>query len=146
MQPSYAFLEYSPQRGDISGFLYLFEVEKPKTFGRRLSLKKKGDGPDRYWFVLDGALLTWYTDVDGEEAGSIHFKDVEYVVSEDAVSDSNRIVLRKLDKVSINMVAVSIRPEIPDSVYAKSWLTALRKAKDRIGGGFGSSANTGMIF
>lgn len=55
-------LRYAPPRGDKSGWLVVLpdrrKVGTVKTLGRRLSLRKRG--PDRFFFVIDGTLLSWY--------------------------------------------------------------------------------------
>lgn len=73
-------------------------------------------------------------------------KDVECIMSEDAVEGSTSIVLNMTNKSVVNLVARSSRPDISSAEYCKGWLVALRRAKDAVGGTFGSSTVTGMMF
>ena len=57
-------LRYAPPRGDRSGWLVVLPDRRKsggtvKTLGRRFSLRGKR-GPDRFFFVLDGTLLSWH--------------------------------------------------------------------------------------
>jgi hypothetical protein len=59
-------LRYAPPRGDRSGWLVILPDRRKsggtvKTLGRRFSLRKRG--PDRFFFVLDGTLLSWHKTV-----------------------------------------------------------------------------------
>lgn len=58
-------LRYAPPRGDKSAWLYVLPDRKKasgvKSIGRRLSLRKFK--PTLYFFVLEGALLTWFKEV-----------------------------------------------------------------------------------
>lgn len=138
--------EFSPPRGDKSGYLLNMNLSTaPKTLGRRLSFKK--DGPERYWYVLDGLRLGWHDTVDGKEIGTIHFKDVAYINTEDANADGSTVIVIQLtNKTALNLIARSNRPDVTNAQYCKAWVVAFRKAKDSVSGTFGSSTNTGMIF
>jgi hypothetical protein len=114
------------------------------TLSRRLSFKK--DTPQRYWYVLDGMLLTWFDKVDGKELGKVHMKDVVSIDSEDATEGSTSIVIQVADKTAINLVLRSARPDVTHADYCKAWLVALRKAKSSVPTTFGSTAATGMFF
>jgi hypothetical protein len=128
--------------GDKSGWLVI--VETKQTLARRLSIKKKS--PDRFWFVLEGAMLTWFQDVNGKELGHVHLKSVVTIETEESVRESSAFVLRLADKTSLNLVATSSWPSVTDAAYCKQWVVALRKGRELVAHSFGSSANTGMMF
>jgi hypothetical protein len=129
--------------GDRSGWMVKVAA-RPSTLTRRLSFRKSA--PDRFFFVLDGASLTWYEDVGGRQLGNIHMKDVEYVEMQDSVGETTAFALRMLDKSSHNFTATSSKPDVSDAHACLAWVAALRKARELIQGSFGTASNTGMMF
>eukprot|EP00051_Salpingoeca_urceolata_P032211 m.14678 g.14678 ORF g.14678 m.14678 type:complete len:321 (+) comp4872_c1_seq1:214-1176(+) len=135
---SIATLVYSPDRGDKSGWL----IKRPNLRGRagtlrgtrRLSLKKQK--PERYFFVLDGALLSWYSQVDApQEVGFLHInkvKEMSYINEE----GTTRLCLHLNDKDETTYELDF--PEDPRVGAAetsfKSWLKCLTDARVRSAG------------
>ncbi len=128
--------------GDKSGYLILIDTKQ--TLARRLSFKKRA--VDRFWFVLEGALLTWYQEVNGKELGHVHMKSVLGIESEESVKETSVFVIRLADKTSLNLQATSSRPDVSDSQYCKQWVTALRKGQELVARSFGSSVASGLMF
>ena len=62
--------EYSPERGDLSGFLHGVALPETIKGARRRSFSSgSGKKKERLWVVQDAQLLTWYDGVDGKERG-----------------------------------------------------------------------------
>lgn len=52
--------------------------------------------PPRY--VLDGKLLTWYTDINGEEVGFLHLGKIVEIVGDEYSEQTTSFELQDKDK------------------------------------------------
>lgn len=122
---------FSPDMLDKSGWLYELSATKggAAKLKRRMSFKK-AEHP-KYWYTLDGKLLTWCTDVNGEEAGFLHLGKVHKI----SVSASDIIIQLKPTGKNKKVAILTLRaftddPNIDDEAAAKGWVEALVKACD----------------
>lgn len=120
---------FSPDMLDKSGWLYQLKDSTVSKGGnrRRLSFKKQ-ENP-RYWYTIDGKLLTWSTDVDGAEVDYLHLGKVAKI----EVVGSDIIIQLKPAGPKKKVTVLSLRaftddPNIDDEAAAAGWVQALVKA------------------
>ena len=53
-------------------------MDGKKTLSKRLSAKKGAQGK-KYWYVIDGRLLSWFEDIKGEESGFLHLSKLKRI-------------------------------------------------------------------
>jgi len=141
-------LEYTPPRGDMSGFLYLYPVRDSDKKGRRLSIKtikEKGLKRDYVWVVQDGNLLTWSDGVDGKELGRLLIAQIKCVLSDDSLAESNRIVIQDVKDREFNFEAESHDPKVTSAQVCRMWLLRLRRLLGMAEGDFGKASNTALL-
>lgn len=118
-------VEYAPDQHDKSGFLYLAPVRASgkKTIGRRLSIKKAK--PIRYWYVLDGKLLSWFNDVkDTDDVGFVHLGKMRSAKL-DLKGNQGFIVLSPREGKAMELIVESTDPNITSEQLAQSWFNCL---------------------
>eukprot|EP00730_Choanoeca_flexa_P005314 TRINITY_DN11924_c0_g2_i1.p1 TRINITY_DN11924_c0_g2~~TRINITY_DN11924_c0_g2_i1.p1 ORF type:complete len:347 (+),score=102.75 TRINITY_DN11924_c0_g2_i1:199-1239(+) len=127
---------YAPDRGDKSAWFKVIPDKKSggggmRTLGRRFSISKKRQ--DRYWLVLDGALLTWYKDIDGEEIGYSHLgklREISYQQRE----DNTMFTLHYGEDSKLELIAISNHPTKTDVDIFKDWVQTITEVRRRLGG------------
>merc|ERR1711871_1026806 len=94
-------VEYAPEMNDKSGWMTeMPKMDGKKTLSRRLSSRKKEAG-NKYWYIIDGRLLTWFTDIKGEEVGFLHLsklKRITYVPDADGQARQFSLLLKNGQK------------------------------------------------
>ena len=120
-------VEFAPDQLDKSGFLFqLPKRDGKKTIGRRLSMKKKK--PTRFWFVLDGKLLSWYNDVeDKEEVGFVHLGKIREVQA-NQVNGNCTLKLVAKDGKDIELMVESTDPNTSSEELMTSWQSSIEGA------------------
>jgi hypothetical protein len=129
---------FSPPRGDKSAWLMLLpdysKENAIKTIGRKMSLKRKA--PPMRWFVLDGALLSWYKNVDDEkEDGFCHLgklRQISFPQKEENTQFS--LHLDDKDDTKIDIVCVSERPDVSAIEMFNDWVKTLTEVRRSVGG------------
>lgn len=123
-------VEFSPDQQDKSG--WMMEVPKldgKKTLARRLSSRSRAK-PLKYWYVIDGRLLSWFTDTDAkEEVGFLHLsklKRITYVPDSDGQARQFALVLKNQTKITLE--CASSDPNVTTHDYTLSWMSAIQKA------------------
>lgn len=89
---------------------------------------KKQENP-RYWYTIDGKLLTWSSDINGEEVGYLHLGKVhkiEVALSDILIQLKPTGSKKKVQK--LNLRAFTDDPNIDDEAAAAGWVDALVKA------------------
>lgn len=131
-------LRYGPPRGDKSAWLMLLpdysKENAIKTIGRKMSLKRKT--PPIRWFVLDGALLSWYKNVDDEkEEGFCHLGKLRQI-SFPQKEESTQFTLHLDDKddTKIEIVCISERPDVNAIDIFNDWVKTLTEVRRSVGG------------
>lgn len=130
---------YAPLRGDKSGWLVKLDEIKPKiqeektgSLLRRLSFMRKTE-PQRLWFVLDGALLSWFDGIDGKEEGYCHLGKLKEL-SWPSVANNNRFRLDFNDgKAMIEIACVSETPTMTHMEYFDEWTKEITAVRARVG-------------
>lgn len=128
-------IPYAPLQGDKSGWLMKLKdstADKGKnTLSRRLSLTSFK--PSRFWFVLEGALLSWYKTVDGKEEGFVHLgklKEISWTSGADTIAFE---LFFNDEKTSLELECRSDRPSVTDKEYFTSWVQALSSVRAKVG-------------
>lgn len=126
---------FAPTRQDKSGWLVKVDEKKPKiqeqATSKRMSIKKKG--PERLWFVLDGALLTWFDKVDGKEIGYCHLGMLKEL-SWSSKETNTRFRLDFNDgKSFIELDCVSEVPTKSNVELFNEWVQALTQVRAKVG-------------
>ena len=137
---SVATIPFAPLRGDKSGWLLKLDEIKPKNQEektgtlRRLSQSMLGKaGPERLWFVLDGALLSWFDKVDGKEEGYCHLGKLREL-SWPSVPGNTKFRLDFNDgKSMIEIGCVSEIPTVSNVEYFESWTKEITTVRARVG-------------
>lgn len=131
-------LRYGPPRGDKSAWLMLLpdytKENAIKTIGRKMSLKRKA--PPIRWFVLDGALLSWYKKVDDEkEEGFCHLGKLRQI-SFPQKDENTQFTLHLDDKddTKVEIVCISERPDISPIDIFNDWVKTLTEVRRSVGG------------
>jgi len=121
---------FSPDMLDHSGWLYEMPNNvKGKGKGKRKMSFRKAETP-KYWYTIDGKLLSWAADVNGEEINYLHLGKTKSV----AVNEAD-IILELKDsaktKTQTQLVlrAFSDDPNIDDIGIAGKWAAALHQAR-----------------
>lgn len=119
---------FSPDQLDKSG--WLFQVDAGAKKARRASFKK--DANPRYWYTIDGKLLTWCTDVDsGKEVDYLHLGKVakiEVQAADVIISLKPTGVGKKKQTRVLCLRAFTDDPNTDDEAAAAGWVNALVKA------------------
>lgn len=115
---------------DKSGWMYeVPKMDGKKTLGRRLSSRSKTK-PKKYWYVIDGRLLNWFTDTNAkEEVGFLHLsklKRITYVPDSDGQARQFALVLKSGQKMTLE--CDSSDPNVTTHDYTLSWMGAIQKA------------------
>lgn len=122
---------YAPDMLDHSGWLY--EMPSTHTGGAKKSKRKmsfrKQETP-RYWYTIDGKLLSWSATVGGEEINYLHLGKVKAV----EVNHADIVLPLKDSAKTKNQSALVLRafsddPNIDDVGVALKWAEALHKAR-----------------
>lgn len=121
---------YTPEMLDKSGWLVELPSDGKKTLGRRLSLKKNVSS--RYWYTIDGKLLTWAKGIDGEEVDFVHLGKVKQV---NHAGNILEIVLNvpagsgpKAKPKKLCLMCESDNPNMSNEELAASWVKAIEDA------------------
>lgn len=118
---------FSPDMLDKSG--WLFQVNAGAKKARRASFKKEAS--PRYWYTIDGKLLTWSTDVDGTEVDYLHLGKVAKIEVQSAeviISLKATGAGKKKSTRVICLRAFTDDPNTDDEAAAAGWVNALVKA------------------
>lgn len=123
-------VEFAPDMLDKSGWMHeVPKMDGKKTLGRRLSSRSKAK-PKKYWYVIDGRLLNWFTDTDAkEEVGFLHLsklKRITYVPDSDGQARQFALVLKSGQKMTLE--CDSSDPNVTTHDYTLSWMGAIQKA------------------
>jgi hypothetical protein len=122
-------VEYAPEQADKSGWMSeMPKMDGKKTLSRRLSAKKKAAG-QKYWYVIDGRLLTWFADIKGEEVGFLHLsklKRITYVPDADGQARQFSLLLKNNQKITLE--CASSDPNVTTHDYTMSWMSSIQKA------------------
>lgn len=99
-------------------------MDGKRTLGRRLSFRK--NKPKRFFFVLDGKLLTWYDEPKGTELGFAHLGKALTLEPEDIASFS----IHFNDGTVKQLLAESTNPNVSSEDLCTSWKIAIKSAID----------------
>eukprot|EP00047_Mylnosiga_fluctuans_P011015 m.19282 g.19282 ORF g.19282 m.19282 type:complete len:318 (-) comp3420_c0_seq1:62-1015(-) len=135
-------LEYSPERGDISSFLYMHPSRDAKA-SRRLSFRSQRR--TYVWVVLDANLLTWSDSVDGKEIGRLLMTEVKCVLSDEGTTENKVISILDTKGREYNFEAESRDPKHTSAELCSRWLAKLRAALTLAPGDFGKASNTALL-
>ncbi|EGD77941.1 hypothetical protein PTSG_09576 [Salpingoeca rosetta] len=128
-------LEYAPERGDKSAWLTVLPDRKKmsgvKSLGRRFSFKKLK--PLRYFFVLEGALLTWYKEVDGEEVDYVHLGKLREISFPQRTDNTAFTLVLGNDRL-LEIECTSDKPGISDKDVFQDWVETLTRVRREVGG------------
>eukprot|EP00055_Hartaetosiga_balthica_P005033 m.14118 g.14118 ORF g.14118 m.14118 type:complete len:498 (+) comp4256_c0_seq1:147-1640(+) len=120
-------VEAMPELNDMSG--WMSEVPQnsgKKTLGRRLSMRKQK--PKRFFFVVDGKLLTWFDEPHGEEVGFVHLGKVKDIVH-DPPSSLFELHIKGQPTVMYNVE--SPNPNVSADDLCDKWVNVLREATSK---------------
>lgn len=85
---------------------------------------------EKYWFVIDGRLLNWFTDTDcKDEIDFLHLsklKRITYVPDGDG--QARQFALDIKDGTKISLECSSSDPNVTTHDYTMSWMTAIQNA------------------
>lgn len=123
-------VEFAPEMLDKSGWMYEVPPQQPKKgLARRLSSRGKTQ-PKKYWYVIDGRLLNWFTDTDTkEEVGFLHLsklKRITYLPDADKQARQFALILKNGTKMTLE--CESTDPNIRTHEYTLSWMKAIQNA------------------
>lgn len=111
---------YSPDQNDKSGWMYLLNGGGKSK--RRASLRSK---LPKHWFTLESKLLTWFSDVNGEELGYLHLgRVVKIEVNKDMITAH----LRGAKRTVLSLRAFCDNPSSSPEAMAKEWAKAIDAA------------------
>lgn len=129
-----------PRRGDKSGWLLVKVIQTKSERSRRVSLRKAAQKEMRKFAVLEGTVLTTFTNStpSATEHKRINLKDVSNIAIKSGALDSKDFVIH-LAKEEVHISATS-------ASESKKWVKVLVRAKNLIVGAFGSATNASMIF
>ena len=124
---------YTPDMLDKSGWLVALPKEGgKKTLGRRLSLSKKGGSQARFWYTIDGKLLSWAAAIDGEEVDFVHLGKVKQVTQAGNIIEivlKPKIGAKASDKPEkFALMAESDDPNQTHEELAGTWVSAIENA------------------
>eukprot|EP00041_Stephanoeca_diplocostata_P035157 m.1229055 g.1229055 ORF g.1229055 m.1229055 type:complete len:550 (+) comp24649_c0_seq26:194-1843(+) len=119
-------VSFSPDMLDQSGWLY--EAAIGKELARTGTIKRRSSKSKfpKYWYTLDGKLLSWFKDVDGEEINYLHLGKTETIESKDDMV----ILTLKNKKQMLKLRAFSDNPNEEASTIAQKWCDRLNAAKE----------------
>eukprot|EP00039_Didymoeca_costata_P018522 m.333796 g.333796 ORF g.333796 m.333796 type:complete len:599 (+) comp17225_c0_seq1:231-2027(+) len=123
-------VEHAPEMNDKSGWMTELNgaTEQKKGLGRRLSSRGKDKGK-KYWYVIDGRLLSWFDDINGEEIGFLHLsklKRITYIPDADGQAKQFSLLLKTGQKIALQ--CHSTDPNMSTHDYCMSWMSAIQKA------------------
>lgn len=122
-------ITFTPEMLDKSGWLYELPGGNSKvTLGRRLSLKKT-ETP-KYWYTIDGKLLSWSATIDGPEINFLHLGKVAQVAES---GNTLEITLKKpegkkKEPKKLALMGESDDPNVSSEDLIKSWVKAIQEA------------------
>lgn len=124
-------VEFAPDQQDKSGWMSeVPQLDGKKTLARRLSSRSKAKSV-KYWYVIDGRLLSWFTDTNAkEEVGYLHLsklKRITYVPDADGQARQFSLIL-KGGTTKISLECASSDPNITTHDYTLSWMGSIQKA------------------
>ena len=128
-----------PRRGDKSGWLLVKVIQTKSERSRRVSLRKAAQKEMRKFAVLEGTVLTTFTNStpSATEHKRINLKDVSNIAIKSGALDSKDFVIH-LAKEEVHISATS-------ASESKKWVKVLVRAKNLIVGAFGSATNASMV-
>lgn len=124
-------VEHAPEMLDKSG--WITEVPPPEKkkggLARRLSSRTAAKGK-KYWYVIDGRLLNWFSDVKmTEEIGFLHLsklKRITYVPDKDGQARVFSLLLKTGQKITLQ--CESSDPNLTTHDYTMGWMSAIQRA------------------
>eukprot|EP00050_Salpingoeca_kvevrii_P016214 m.53468 g.53468 ORF g.53468 m.53468 type:complete len:260 (+) comp6766_c0_seq1:82-861(+) len=126
---------YAPPTKDLSGWIYRVH-QRGSISGtlRRMSMRSRRQ---RLWFVLDGALLTYYKSVGGDEVGYIHLGKIEEILWR---PEELRLQLHYREKKPelLELEFESYNPNVPAEKLFSEWRDALLAIRRTLTGNFGA--------
>eukprot|EP00041_Stephanoeca_diplocostata_P016164 m.315630 g.315630 ORF g.315630 m.315630 type:complete len:580 (+) comp20278_c0_seq1:131-1870(+) len=123
-------VEYAPEMLDKSG--WMTEMKKKTKSGASFARRMSTRGPKnkKYWYVIDGRLLNWFTDTNcKEEVGFLHLsklRRITYVPDADKQARQFTLILKTGDKITLE--CSSSDPNVTTHDYTISWMTAIQSA------------------
>jgi len=115
---------FTPDMLDKSGWLQeLPNTKGKKTLSRRLSSSK--GKTKKYFYTIDGKLLSWAAEPNGEEVDFLHLGKVAEVTLQGAALE---LKLKGKDKGSLALIGNSDDPNVTSEQLMESWKDALIKA------------------
>lgn len=113
---------FTPDMLDKSGWLSQMPAGGKKTLGRRLSSKGK---MEKFFYTIDGKLLSWAKEPDGEEVDFLHLGKVAEVTVQGTAIE---LKLKGAKALSLALVGNSDDPNVTSEQLMESWKEALIKA------------------
>eukprot|EP00040_Diaphanoeca_grandis_P017993 m.94635 g.94635 ORF g.94635 m.94635 type:complete len:586 (+) comp26741_c0_seq1:139-1896(+) len=122
---------FAPDMLDHSGWLYEIpsgKGAKPAKGKRKMSFRK-AETP-KYWYTIDGKLLSWAATVGGEEINYLHLGKTKAVqVQEADIILPLKDTAKTKTQSALCLRAFSDDPNIDDKGIAKKWGEALHHAR-----------------
>jgi hypothetical protein len=124
-------VEHAPEMLDKSGWMTEVPAAEKKKGGlaRRLSSKSAPKG-NKYWYVIDGRLLNWFSDIKmTDEVGFLHLsklKRITYVPDKDGQARVFSLLLKTGQKVTLE--CASSDPNMTTHDYTMGWMSSIQKA------------------
>lgn len=115
---------YTPDMLDKSGWLFQVAGSTKKTLGRRLSSRKSTTAA-KFWYTIDGKLLTWTDKINGEEIGFLHLGKVAEVTLQGNVVD---LKLKGAKGGSVTLMGNSDDPNTTNEQLMEGWKSSFVKA------------------
>jgi len=115
---------YTPDMLDKSGWLFEVAGNSKKTLGRRLS-SRKSTSAAKFWYTIDGKLLSWSDKINGEEVGFLHLGKVAEVTLQGNVVD---LKLKGAKAKSITLMGNSDDPNQTNEQLMETWKNSFTKA------------------
>lgn len=125
-------VEHAPEMLDKSGWMTEVPVaagKKKSGLARRLSSRSAAKG-QKYWYVIDGRLLNWFTDVKmQDEVGFLHLsklKRITYVPDKDGQARVFALLLKTGQKITLE--CASTDPNLTTHDYTMGWMSSIQRA------------------
>lgn len=144
--PNAATLKQAQIQGLAPGTLYVFRITVENAAGKSVGAVSAPmlAGPagwmtevppaapkgNKYWYVIDGSLLKWFTNVDmKDEVGFFHLfklKSITYVPGKDGQARVFSLLLKTGEKITLQ--CESSDPNLTTHDYTTGWMSAIQHA------------------